>query len=334
MSTRFGTTDYNPTGGSSGGGDYKDRDSMLLGQYAIIEFDLDRVGVYEGNYGKQMILNMDDVEVREGVITERTGDGDGEEGKLKVYGWDKWYSRDEDTMDLIPFDGSDEITIDELGRRVSEDAGSDTYKYRIEEGILEGRDQPADVGDRELWLSNGKKTRTLAKVLSERGHDIVDDDNKRDSREWLNADDDDEFQLRPELEDRRLMLWFKQTTLEPNDDNDLDEPVTFIDSVLLDAETEAGITIKNDESDGDEADDEAADADDGDDEAAEDAGTEPDSPDRDYPEDVNQVLDMFSRTGQTDRDSIESIVRDEAPADFDVDMDEIMDEIETRAERM
>lgn len=69
-----------------------------------------------------------------------------------------------------------------------------------QEGVLEGRDDPVEIGDLELWLDNVKKARTFTKVLSSRGHDVVDQDNKNDDRNWLDAEDDDEFALREELE--------------------------------------------------------------------------------------------------------------------------------------
>lgn len=329
--SRFGdNTSYNPTG-SSGGSDYKDRESFLMGNYAIIEATLDNVGVYEGNYGMNIILNMDDAEVIEGVTSRRIDNGNGEaDDKLKVFGWDKWFDRDEETMDLIPMDEGGEISTEELGRRVTESAGGDDYKYEIEEGVLEGRDDPVDISDRELWLGNGKKARTLAKVLSQHGHDIIDEDNKRDDRDWLNAETDTDFALRPELEGRRIMFWFEQETVGPDDIDDLDEEVTFTDAVVLDADTEAGITIVNDEEEGAES---GADGSESDESSGSEDGEDADEVRTgrgDLPPDVNELVDMFARTGQDNRESIENIISDEAPDDYSVDMDHVMSEIEAR----
>lgn len=320
--SRFGNTTYNATG-STNTQDYKDREPMLMGRYVILEATLEKVGVYSGNFGKSLILNMDDVEVLEGVITSRTDNGDGEaDEKTKLFGWDKWYDRDEN-MELVPFEEGGEISTDDLGRRVTEEAGGDTYKYEIEGAVLEGRDEPVDIDDRELWLGNGKKSRTLAKVFSQRGHDIIDQDNKRDDREWLNAEDDGDFALRPELEGRRIMFWFEQTTLSADEVDDLDQDVTFTDAVVLDAETETPITIVNDDEEGDADGD--ADSTDTDDESGAESGV------TDLPADVEELVDMFARTGQDDRDSIENIVSEEAPSDYEVDMDLIMSEIEARS---
>jgi len=328
--SRFGdNTDYNPTGGSSDGGDYKERDSLLLSNYAIVSAELVSVGVYEGNYGLNLILNCDDGVVHEGVLTRRTDNGDGEaDDKLKVFGWDQWYDRDED-YDLVPFDEGGEITTDNLGRRVTQEAGGDTYRYDIEEGVLEGRDEPVEIGDFEHWLSNGKKARTFAKVLSERGHDVVDQDNKRDDRDWLAVEDEDDFQLRDELQGRRIMFWFERTTLTPDDMEGLDDTVTFTDSVILDGETEAPITIVN--SDEEDESSTESDSSDAETDGSSDGGDDVEGGEQELPQDVDELVDMFARTGQDDPDSIETIVTEESPADYEVDIDAIMSEVQARS---
>jgi hypothetical protein len=320
--SRFGSTSYNPSGSTSDTEDYKERDSILLGKYAILSAEIDSVGVYDGNWGLNMILNFDNAEVVEGVVGNRIENADDEQDdKTKIMGWDRWYDRNDD-MELVPFEDGGEISTDELGRRVTEEYGGDTYKYEIEDGILEEEDEPAEIGDVELWLSNGKKARTLAKVLSQKGHDIIED--KEDDRHWLNAADRDTFQLREELEGRRIMFWFEQTTLAAEEIDDLDEDVTFTDAVILDAETEAPITIPND-ADGGES------GDSGEEEADTESETdEADTEEEDFPRDVDELIDMFARTGQDERGSVEELVLDEAPEDYEVDMDAVMGAIESR----
>jgi len=329
--SRFGSTSYNPSGSSGNSSDdYKDREAMLLDKYAIIEANLAEVGVYEGNYGMNIILNMDDAVVREGVLTERVEQPNGEaDNKLKVMGWDTWYDRNEN-MELVPFEEGEEVDLNGIGRRETETHGGDKYKYSIEEGVMEGRDESVEIGDRELWLGGGKKTRTIAKVLSSKGHDIIDEDNKRDDREWLNAENELDFALREELEGRRIMFWFENTTLSADEIDDLDEDVTFTDAVILDAETEAPITIPND-TDGNSntsessagGDSGSSDSDDGTDDVADDEPS--------FPKDVDEMIDMFARTGQTDPDMIGNSIKDAAPEDYDVDMDAVVSAIERRA---
>jgi hypothetical protein len=188
---------------------------------------------------------------------------------------------------------------------------------------LEERDDPINVGDRDLWLGNGKKTRTLAKVLSSKGHDVIDKENKRDDKDWLAVENESEFDLRDELEGRRIMFWFEQTTLTPDDMEDLDEEVTFTDSVVLDAESDSPITIPNESESEEDA------ADDSNDESESDS-IDPEPVESDWPRDIEELLSMFARTNQSHRGSIESLVRDEAPEDFEVDMDEIMADLESR----
>lgn len=333
--SRFGSTSYNPTGSSGNSSDdYKDREAMLLDKYAIIEANLAEVGVYEGNFGMNIILNMDDAVVREGVLTERVEQPNGEaDNKLKVMGWDTWYDRNED-MELVPFEEDEEVDLNGIGRRETETHGGDKYKYSIEEGVLEGRDEPVEIGDRELWLGNGKKARTIAKVLSSKGHDIIDEDNKRDDREWLDAENELDFALREELEGRRIMFWFEKTTLSADEIDDLDEDVTFTDAVILDAETEAPITIPNDTDGTDKNNSSGADGTDSDNSDSIDGGVDgADGEDNepDFPKDVDEMVDMFARTGQTDPDMIGNSIRDAAPDDYEVDMDAVVSAIERRA---
>jgi len=326
--SRFGNnTSYNPTGGSTE--DYEERDSILISNYAIVEATLDSVGVYEGSFGASIVLSFDDGEVHEGVLTRRSDDGDGNaDDKLKVFGWDQWYDRDEN-MDLVPFDDGGEITIDNLGHRVTQDAGGDTYRYDIEEGVLEGRDEPVEIGNFEFWMGNGKKARTFAKVLSELGHDVIDEENKRDDREWLSVETDAGFSLREELQGRRLMFWFERETLSPDDMDGLDESVTFTDSVILDGETEAPITIDN----GSEEDESGTQSNSSNAETDGSSGAVENSQNgnKELPQDVDELVDMFARTGQDDPDSIETIVTEESPADYEVDMDAVMAEVRARS---
>jgi hypothetical protein len=312
--SRF-TTSYNPTGGASASGDndYKDRDGLLLDKFAVIEFTLARVGSYGGQFGEQIILNMDDVQVNEGVISERESDG-----KTKVWGWDQWFDRDPATMELVPYDDDGEITTAELPRRKSEDAGRNTFRYELGEGVLEGRDEPVEIGDRELWLKNQAKSRTVAKVLSTEGENIIED--KDDDNNWLSFDvGNEEFPLREELEGRRLILWFqpKTFTVEKGDE---EEEVTYIDAFILDAETEAGITMINEES-GEQStipEPTAEEADESSDTSSAEEG---------FPQEIEELIEVFRRTEQTSRESIEPIVQAEAPDGYDVDMDAVMDAV-------
>jgi hypothetical protein len=314
--SRF-TTSYNPTGGASASGDndYKDRDGLLLDKFAVIEFTLARVGSYGGQFGEQIILNMDDVQVNEGVISERESDG-----KTKVWGWDQWFDRDPATMELVPYDDDGEITTAELPRRKSEDAGRNTFRYELGEGVLEGRDEPVEIGDRELWLKNQAKSRTVSKVLSTEGENIIED--KDDDNNWLSFDvGNEEFPLREELEGRRLILWFqpKTFTVEKGDE---EEEVTYIDAFILDAETEAGITMINEES-GEQStipEPTAEEADESSDTSSAEEG---------FPQEIEELIEVFRRTEQTSRESIEPIVQAEAPDGYDVDMDAVMDAVTT-----
>jgi hypothetical protein len=270
------------------------------------------VSAYDGQYGEQIILNMDNVEVREGVMSEREKDG-----KVKLWGWDQWFDRDPATQELIPYDEGGEITTDELPRRKTEDAGRNTFRYEITEGLLEGRDDPVEIGDRELWLSNQAKTRTVAKVLSKHGKSIIK--NKSDNRDWLSIDSaNEDFPLREDLEGRRLMMWFQPTSFTIEEKGE-EKTVTYIDTVILDAETEAGITMLNDESS-----EQSTIPEPGSESESESTTTDTSSNPEDFPPAIQDLVDMFRRTEQTSRESIEPIVNAEAPDGYDVDMDAVM----------
>lgn len=328
MSSRFGSTEYNAQGDSGSSSDIKDRDSMLLSNYAIITATIESVGVVD-KYGRSLVLNFDDVEVLEGVLAQRQDD----ETKMKVFGWSHWYERDDDGH-LIPFDEDSGITVDDLGRTVVTEAGNDKFKHTIEEGVLEGVDEPAEIGDRDLWLGNSKKARTMAKVLSEHGHDVVDEDNKQDDNEWLVAEDEDEFSLREELQGRRIMFWFEPVRIEPSENNDLDQAIEFTDSVILDAETEAGITIKNADDDSG-LDSSGNDEDDEEDEAEPEPEPEPETDeDEDFHEEVESVISSVSRMNNVSKENVEAMVdpaeNDKLPDDYEPDVDAIYAEIQNR----
>jgi len=312
--SRFGNTQYQASGSNNQSADYKDRDSFLMSRYAIVEATLANVGVYPGNYGQNIILSMDDVEVLEGVIGRRLDDE-----KLKVFGWDKWFNRDGETMELEPLPGQDSVSEGALPEVESTSAGGNTFRYNIEEAVMEGRDEPVPVGDLEMWLKNSKKARTMAKVFSEHGHDIINEDNTREDYGWMDAENRSEFNFRDDLEGRRIIFWFENKTI-PADKlgEDQNEDITFTDSVILDAETEAGITIKNGETS-----DSAGTSSDVEEEADEEADDE-----AEFPADIQSLVDMFARTGQDNRESVESMVRDAAPNGYEVDMDAVMAAIE------
>jgi hypothetical protein len=316
MSQRFNNTDYVSDPDSTGGDYDDDRAGLLLGKHGIITAEVAGVGVND-QFGASAVLNLDDVEVIQGVITDRE-----DSKKKKVYGWSNWFDRDEETGELVPFDEGGEISIDELGRRVTESAGGDTFRYTVEEGVLEGRDDPVSLGDRDYWLSNAKKSRTVCKVLSEHGHDVINEDQKRDDFGWLVPETGDQFNLRDDVEGRRIMLWYQNESFVNEDD----ELVEFTDAVVLDAETEVGIQIQNGDADTElpETETQTGDTDETDE-------TEDEDP-QDFPEDLDDAIRMFARTNQTDPDKIGPLLEDEAPEDYDLDLDKIVQEIERRAD--
>jgi hypothetical protein len=318
MSSRFNNTDYDASGGANND-DYDNRDGLLVGKYGIVTAVVADVGVND-QFGTSVVFNLDDVEVVEGVVTDREG-----AAKKKVYGWSNWFDRDPETGDLVPFEEGEEISIDVLGRRVTESAGGDKYRYTVEEGVMEGRDDPVSLGDRDYWVSNSKKTRTLCKVLSAHGHDIINEENKREDGKWLNAETGDDFNLRDDIQGRRIMFWYQDDSFTVEEDGE-EEVVEFTDAVVLDEETEVGITIRNGDADQEDLAESESQTETSD---TEEEQEEPET--EDFPEDIEDAIRMFARTNQTDKDKLAPLLEDEAPDDYDLDLDAVVAEIKRRS---
>jgi hypothetical protein len=127
------------------------------------------------------------------------------------------------------------------------------------------------------------------------------------------------------------MMWFESVTLSPDQlDGDTNEPVTFTDTVVLDAETETGITIDNgtseDENTLEAADDGPAGGDYQEGVAVDD--TKGATGDGGFPQPVDNLIDVFARNGVEDREQVERMVESEAGPD--VDIGAVMAEIDSR----
>jgi len=318
MASRYGNTDYNPSSNSSGSSsnEYKDRVGLKLDKYATIEFTLDRVGLYEDSTGQKMILNMDDVEVIDGIVMDR------DDGKVKIFGWDQWFDRNPETMELVPIEG-DEIDRELIPERHSEQFGDNQFRYSLRETVLEADgDDSVEIEDAEFWIGNSTKARTLAKVLSTKGHGMVAD--KDDDFNWLSVDArNSQFPMREDLEDRRLQLWFQRESFTPDDS---DEEVTYTDAVVLDGKTEAGITIDNN---GGGTGNRSESGNSVDSTHSDDSDTQ-ERPNGRFPSGVEELIGVFARSGQTNRERVGRMIDAELDDGQTVDMDEVMDKIEAR----
>jgi hypothetical protein len=316
------STDYNSgsSDGSNGGsGDYEERDSLKLSNYAMVSFEISRINEYTGDYGQNVYIDLDDVEAMHGMVYDRQWDGgdnfaEGEydDDTIKVFGFGKWFDTDENGSLT---DGIDEKYIN---HRISESAGKNEFPYEFEELITEEDEENISLGNMSMKLTNGTKYRTILKVITTAGHDVIDD--KDDDYNWA---DDENIELRDDLRGRRIVLFYKLNSFTPDGQ---DEEVTYTDAVLLDANTGAGITIQNGGSDSDSSSE--------DDDGEEDTsgtlgGTDADDLPEGVPEEADEIIDFMARTEETDPDSVESLVSGEAD---EYDLDAVIDEVERRME--
>jgi hypothetical protein len=309
-------TDYNSNGGStSNDNDYEERDSLKLSNYAIISFEITRLDENtSGQYGQSMIADFDDVQVHHGLVYDRFyGDDD---DTMKVFGFGEWFKTNEDgTL-------AEEIDPDFINKRISEKFGGKNYPYEYVNHVQEDDEDAIELGNMTYWLNNTTKNRTLAKVITTLGHDAIGD--KDSDNEWLATD---EPQLRDDLVGRRLITFFKEVSFIPDEhqgkDDAEDYRVDYIDSVVLDAETGAGITVQNNQAGGpDDTEETTADQSGG-----SVGGDESDLPDG-VPSELEEIIGFMARTGETDAENVERLCDGETDEDYDLDA--VIEEIESR----
>ncbi|UBF21566.1 hypothetical protein HRTV-24_gp80 [Halorubrum virus HRTV-24] len=309
-------TDYNSGGSNNNsganGGDFEERLSLKMNNYAFISFKISRLGEYTGSsYGQSLIVDADDVEVIDGIVMERSP-GDPDDDTVKVFGWDTWFATDDNGA------LSEDVGGDEVPSRHNEQFGSNDFTYKLSDTVQEG-DDPVNLGNCTLWLSNGTKNRTFAKVVTPAGHDIVDD--KDDNYNWLN---EDALELRDDLEGRRIILSYYKDGFLPDDAESEDDYVEYTDAKVLDAETLAGITIANSGGDSDESDESS-----GDSGGSLGGGSDDDELPEGVPQAADQIIDFMANTGETTPENVEQLVAGEV-GDAEYDLDAVIAEIERR----
>ncbi|WP_144797589.1 hypothetical protein [Halorubrum depositum] len=308
-------TDYNSGGStnnqSGADGDFEERLSLKMNNYAFISFKISRLGEYTGSqYGQSLIVDADDVEVIDGIVMERSP-GDPDDDTVKVFGWDTWFATDDNGA------LTEDVSGDEVPSRHNEQFGSNDFTYKLTDTVQEG-DDPVSLGNCTLWLSNGTKNRTFAKVITPAGHDVVDD--KDDNYNWL---DEDAIELRDDLEGRRIILSYYKDGFLPDDAESEDDYVEYTDAKVLDADTLAGITIANSGDGG------SSDGDSGDESGGSLGGGSDDELPEGVPQAADQIIDFMANTGETNPENVEQLVAGEV-GDAEYDLDAVIAEIESR----
>jgi len=263
--------------GSSTSGDFDDI-TLKLQKYSAIRVTGDRVNAFDSQYGDKFIAGFDDVEILDGIVFQR----DNKPGTWKVFSPGKFFNVDPDTGKVYeqatPGDNgveySNEMSAQEIldHPRVvgfSETFGGNDYFYTPVGAIVEGSGDMATnndlevkttsdsivVGEVSMLLSNSSWVRTLAKLITADGDDIIakeEGDNGNmvsvtESHGWLTNMDPE---LREGIEGREMELFIIEETAEFGD-----EEVQYTTPILLDAKTGERITIDN--FDGDESESES-----------------------------------------------------------------------------
>jgi uncharacterized membrane protein YgcG len=308
------STDYNSgssndnNSGSSNDGDFEERDSLKMGKYTMLSFVVDRLSEYTGQYGQQLIIEMNDVEVMDGIVMDR-GPSDPDDDTKKVFGWETWFNVDENGQLTENVDEND------VPSRHAESFGSNDFTYELEGAVKEG-DDPIPLGNLEMWVNNQTKFRTFAKVVTPLGHAVVSD--KDDDMEWLSTD---KLEIRDDLQDRRIVMFFREESFTPDGQ---DEAVEYTDATILDADSGAPITISNSSS-GSSGN---GSSDDGGSSGGSVGGSSSGLPDG-VPEAADEMIDFMARTDQTDPEEIETVIDSEV-GDVSYDLEAVVAEIESR----
>ena len=266
--------------GSSTSGDFDDI-TLKLQKYSAIRVTGDRVNAFDSQYGDKFIADFDDVEILDGIVFQR----DDKLGTWKVFSPGKFFNVDPDTGKVYeqatPGDNgveySNEMSAQEIldHPRVigfSETFGGNDYFYTPVGAIVEGSGDMATnndlevkttsdsivVGEVSMLLSNSSWVRTLAKLITTDGDDIIAKEegdygnmvSVTESHGWLTNMDPE---LREGIEGREMELFIIEETAEFDD-----EEVQYTTPILLDAKTGERITIDNFDGDDDDDDESVA----------------------------------------------------------------------------
>jgi len=219
---------YGNEGGNSGS-NYDDTPTLTMSAKTAIEGAITNLGQFD-KYGRSLIVNIDDVEVLDGILMEKTTDSD----KLKLFSWEQFgFERDED--------GVVDVEEDEIPNRQSINAGGDTHTYQLLDSAVEGADghlgESVFVGDATMFISGTSKGRSLVDHICADGKGArnADDDEKwNDDYDWLK---EDVAELRPELEGREIELFFKPISYTKENDDGEEEERSYNVAVLIDSKT-------------------------------------------------------------------------------------------------
>jgi hypothetical protein len=352
--------------------DFDDDVEIKLKEYSTIRFTPTSVtGNLHDQFGESFIQSYEDLEILDGIVLRR----DDKPMTWNVYSADKFFNLNpEDGLVYENYDDENGYTGQMSAQDILEhprvaghstSAGGNDYYFTpigvvIEEAEdiavaddaeVEVGDAPSIVaGDASMLLGNNAWVRTFAKLMTEEGDSIINDNGKMptdrgepevnpkyDGFDWMTTT---EPTIREDLEGRELDLF---VTREQADFDDGDQ--TYLTPNLMDVSTGEFINIDNDES-GDVDSGQQAKATDGGTTTADTSDTSstesPDEPStasnddgglpENVPDKLDDLIDYMARNGDTTPDEIRSFAEDEVEDVEAVDWEAAANEANQRAE--
>jgi hypothetical protein len=199
--SEYASNDNDNNSGSDDSGssaDQKDK-NIKMTPNAAIEGDLVKVFGNENQWGQSLGLSWENVELVDGCLYY-----DPEKNKYKVFPW-------KDVVGISP-EEADDLTADQANEYLVKNYGSTEKRYELVEAVVPG-DDPVDIGNAVMWYSGSEEygpksaSKTLAKILTEAGHDMVIDEEDCTASDYIKgwlSDVSAQNVLRPDLQGRRF----------------------------------------------------------------------------------------------------------------------------------
>lgn len=336
MSSRYGNYDSNVSTG--GDNDYDDI-ILKLTAYTVINADIDRINAFNSSYGDKFLVGLENVEVLDGIVFQRKDKPD----TYKLISFGELFDVDTDTGAVLDPDTGEELTADEVMNHgkvqyFDEKFGGTTYEYDVVGVAIEANnDEPIEVGEATMMLSNKGWVRKLAKILSAQGHDIIEMTENENGREvpvsegygWLTTL---EPTLRDGFEGRNVDLWVEQDSFTPDGE---DEEVNFTAPIVVDTKSGEQVGIENGSNDGGGSTTGNASSGSTSGSVGDDSGSDDTSDDTasaagetEFSNEVEELIDYFVRTDEDDYDTMETMLGQQT--DGSVDVDAVVAEVEAR----
>jgi hypothetical protein len=333
MSQRYGSYDGNVSENSDDDND-EDYDDIILKltEYTTIGGGIDRVSAFNSDWGDKFLVGLNDVEVLDGVVFQRKDSPD----TYKVISLGDIFDVNEDG-DVVDTDEDDNpvLTSEEIADHgkvayFDETFAGDTYDYNFVGVAVEAYgDDPVEVGETTMMLANSGWVRKFAKILTAEGNSLIeqttgDDGNTvpvSDAYGWLTTM---EPTLRDGFEGRDVEMWIEEDSFTPSG---ADEEIEYTKPIVLDSSTGEQVGVANGDGGGRTGDN---DSDESGESTSGSVGGSSSPVNEEFSDEVEELIDYFVRTDETDYDTMEAMLVGQAGDSIDVDA--IVSEVESRQE--